>query len=82
MQNSILVFTFFVLDHKYPFWENLIHQNYQFKVKLNTSANQNMQNTIVMFRFSVLDRKYPFLENLVQKIKLVSLSSNLVPRLI
>ena len=32
--------------------------------------------------FSVLDRKYPFWRNLVQKIKIVSLSWNLVPRLI
>ena len=32
--------------------------------------------------FSVLDREYPFGGNLVQKIKIVSLSRNLVPTLI
>ena len=31
--------------------------------------------------FSVLDRKYSFSANLVQKIKMVSLRQNLVPRL-
>ena len=34
------------------------------------------------FRFSALDWKYPFWANLVQKIKIVSLSWNLVPKLI
>ena len=37
---------------------------------------------MVMFTFSVFDWKYPFWENLVQKIKIVSLSRNLVSRLI
>ena len=41
-----------------------------------------MQNSVVVFSFSVLDRKNPFWANLVQKIKIVSLSWNLVPRLI
>ena len=35
-----------------------------------------------MFTFSVLDQKNPFWVNLVKKIKIVSLSWNLVPRLI
>ena len=41
-----------------------------------------MQNSMVVFIFTVLDRKHTFLVNLVQKIKIVSLSWNLVPRLI
>ena len=27
MQNSIVVFTFFALDQKYPFWANLVQKN-------------------------------------------------------
>ena len=37
---------------------------------------------MVLFMFSVLEQKHPFWANLVQKIKSVSLSSNLVPGLI
>ena len=35
---------------------------------------------MVVFTFSVLDQKDPFWANLVEKIKIVSLSQNLVPR--
>ena len=41
-----------------------------------------MENWMALFAFSGLDRKHPFCANLVQKIKIVSLSWNLVPRLI
>ena len=41
-----------------------------------------MQNSMVVFTFSVLHQKRPFWANLIQKIKTVSLSWNLVPRLI
>ena len=34
---------------------------------------------MVMFTFFVLDRTHPFWGNLVQKIKILSLSWNLVP---
>ena len=44
--------------------------------------NLNIQNSMVVFTFFLLDQKYPFLANLVRKIKIVSLSLNLVPRLI
>ena len=40
-----------------------------------------MQNSMVVFTFSVLDRKHPFWANLVQKIKIVRLNLNLVPKL-
>ena len=41
-----------------------------------------MQNSMVVFTFCVLDRKHSFWESLVQKLNIVSLSGNLVPRLI
>ena len=41
-----------------------------------------MQNSMVVFNFSVLEWKHPFWANLVEKIKIVSLSWNLVPRLV
>ena len=41
-----------------------------------------MYNSMAVFTFSVLDGKHPFWANLVQKIKIVSFSWNLVPRLI
>ena len=41
-----------------------------------------MQYSMVMFFFLVFDRKYPFSANLVQKVKIISLSWNLVGRLI
>ena len=37
---------------------------------------------MVVFTFSVLDRKHPFWANLFQQIRIVSLSWNLIPRLI
>ena len=58
------------------------NQTSQFKVKFGTYSNLNMQNSVVVFTFPVLDRKHRLWANLVQKIKIVSLSWNLVPRLI
>ena len=58
------------------------NQNYQLKLKFGTYTNSNMQNSMVMFTFSVFDRKYPYWANLVQKVKIISWSWNLVPRLI
>ena len=56
--------------------------NCQFKLKFGTKTDPNMENSIVTFTFSVLDLKYTFWTNLVQKVKVVSLSWNLVPTLI
>ena len=39
-----------------------------------------MQSSVMMFNFSVFDEKLDFLVNLIKKIKIVSLSRNLVPR--
>ena len=40
-----------------------------------------MQNSVMLFAFFVFDWKYPFWANLVQKVKIISLSWNLVPTL-
>ena len=37
---------------------------------------------MALFTFSTLDQKHTFGANLIQKIKMISLSSNLLPRLI
>ena len=70
MQNSIVLLTFFVSEHKYYFGVNLVQKipNYQFKLKFGTWTNLNLQNSIVMFTLSVFDWKYPFIGNLFQKI--------------
>ena len=58
------------------------YQNCHFKLKFGMYSNSNMDNSMVIFNFSIFDWKYPFWVNLVQKFKIVSLSGNLVPRLI
>ena len=126
MQNSVVMFTFSVLEWKYHFCTSLdqkikiVSLNWnlvprliqtcriqwwrsfflfstgntnlgkfgpkiqicQFNVKPSSYANSNMQNLMVVFTFSVLNRKYPLWANLVQKNKTVTLSWNLVPRII
>ena len=49
------IFTFSVLNRKYPFSGKfgLKNQNYQFRLKLGTWNNLNIQNSKVMFIFSV-----------------------------
>ena len=77
---------FFLFGPEIPFLVNFgqkkKNQNCQFKLKFGTKTNWNMQNSMVMFILFVLDKKYHFLTMLVQKNKSVSLSWNLVPRLI
>ena len=58
------------------------NQNCQFKLKFGTKTNLNMENSMVAFTLAVLDWEFPFWENLIQAIKVVSLSWNLVPKLI
>ena len=126
MQNSMMLFTFFVFDWKYPFWANLVQkiriinlswnlvprliqicriqwpcslflfltgttyfgqfgpksQNYHFKLNFGGQSNSNMQNSMMLFTFFVFDRKYPVTANLFQKIRIINLSSNVVPRVI
>ena len=58
------------------------NQNRQFKLGFGTKTNSNMHNSMVMITVSVLDRKHSFWANLVQKIKIINLTCNLVPRMI
>ena len=90
MQNSVVVFTFSVLERKHPFLANLEtpflgkfgpkNQNRQSKLKFSTQIDSNMQKSVALFTFFILDRKQPFWTNLVQKIKIVSLRRNVAPR--
>ena len=57
-------------------------QTCPFKVTLDRWSNSNMQNSVTLFTFFIFDWKYPFCANLVQNVKIVSLSWNLVPRLV
>ena len=51
-------------------------------MNFGTYSKSNMYNSVVVFIFSPLDGKSLLWANLVEKIKVVSLSRNLVPRLI
>ena len=51
-------------------------------MNFGTYSKSNMYNSVVVFIFSALDGKPLLWANLVEKIKVVSLSRNLVPRLI
>ena len=70
----MVVFTFSVLDQKYPFWTKLFqkNKNCQFNLKFGTKTNSNMQNSMVVFILFVLGWKYQFWANLIQKIKIVT----------
>ena len=79
MHNLVVMLTFSVFEQKYPFGANLVQKNnFQFKLKFGTQINSNMHNSMVVFTFSVLEWEYHFWENLVQKVKIVSLSWNLL----
>ena len=72
MQNSIVMLTFFVSEHKYYFGVNLVQKipNCQFKLKFGTWTNLNLQNSIVMFTLSVFTGSILFLEIYFKKLKL------------
>ena len=58
MLNSIIKFTFSVLDQKDPFWANLfqtLKTAYLFKMEFGTYIKLNMVNLMVTFIFSALD---------------------------
>ena len=80
MQNSMVVFTFSVLDQKNPFWSKDL--SCLFKIKFDSKTNLNMQNSIVVSILPVWGWKYSFLGEFAKKIKIFSLSWKLVPRLI
>ena len=58
------------------------NQGCQFSLKFGSETKSNILNSVVQFTFSVLEGKHPFWANLVQKIKIVSLSQNLIASLI
>ena len=80
----MVMFVFFCFGVEIPFWGKFSprSQNYQLKLKFGTYTNSNMQNSMMLLSFFVFEWKYPFSTNLVQKIKIVTLSWNLVPTLI
>ena len=81
-QNSMVISVHFWLKILFFYklgWKN---QNCQFKLKFVTKTNPSMKNSMVVFAFSFLDCKCRLWANLVRNIKIVSLSWNLVTRLI
>ena len=72
MKNSMALFTFSVLERKYPFSGKFGSKNEtcQFKLKFGTKNNSNMQNLMVMFNFFVLDQKHTFEQIWFKKSKL------------
>ena len=77
----MMLFTFFVLEWKHPFWAGKFDPNCQyllFKVKLDTLTNSIMQNSMAVFTFCFFDQKRFFWASLVQNVKIVSLMLNLV----
>ena len=79
MQNCVVVFTFSVLEGKYPFWANLVRKIKNFTLSWSLVPRliriSRIQWWCSLFLFST--RK-----TLFQKLKIVSLSWDLVPRLI
>ena len=56
--------------------------NSQFKSKLGAYTYSNIQSLMMMFTFTLFNQKDALWAYLIQKIKIASLSWNLVPRLI
>ena len=85
MQNSMVLFTLSVFDWKYFFGKfGLKKQNCQFESKFYTRLIWYVEllRKYVVVTFSILDQNNGFGGNLVRKIKIISLSRNLVTRLI
>ena len=71
IMNSKVVFTFFVLDRKYPFLSKFgpKNENCLFKMKLS--------NSMAMFIWPAMTRKHTIWTNLVQKIQIICWGWNL-----
>ena len=84
MQNSVVMFTFFTFEQKYPFCANLVQNAKIISLSLNLVATLTWicrtQWCCSLSLFSTGNT--PFLAHLVQKIKIIHLSWNLVSRLI
>ena len=82
-QPEIPILGKFVLDLRYPFWANLVQKNQncsKWNLVLRLIWILRIQKTMLAFRVS--DRKCLFWANFVPKIKIISLSWNLIPILI
>ena len=83
--NSMVVFSFCILDGKKLFLASLV-QNIKIVILSwnlvpRLINNLNMQNSMMLFARSVLDWKHSFWESFVQKLSIVRLNWNLVPML-
>ena len=74
-------FQFFFFRAEYPFLLNLVQKSKLFQLKFGTKTNWNVLN-LMMFAFSFLCCEFPVRVNLVHKNETVSLSWNLVTKLI
>ena len=87
MQNSMMMFTFSVFNHKYPSWENLIQKSKIVQSEIWHKdyfeyAESNCGVHFICFRLEIPFLGYPFWSNLVQKFKIDSLSWKLIQKLI
>ena len=82
IQNSMVMFTFPILEQVVfdKFCANI--QNCQLILKFGALTYPNMQNLMVMLNISSFDWNYPFWANLLQKMKNAHLNWKLVPWLI
>ena len=84
MQNSMVMFIYFVFDWKYPFWANLVQ-----KIKIISWSWNLVPGLIQICRIQWCCSRYFFFEwkdclwvNLVQKVEIFGWNWNLVPALI
>ena len=52
MQNSVVVFSFSVLDQKYSFWENFVHKNKIFSLSQFVSLSCCQPEKLFFDKFS------------------------------
>ena len=82
MQNSMVKFTFSVLDQKYLFWANLV-QKLKIFCWIWDFASRLTQRCKMLWLFLLFYLLFnTFSVNLVKKFKIVSLNESLIPRLI
>ena len=62
MKSSMVMFTFFVFNQKYPFLRKSgpKRPNHQFKLKFGSQSNSDMKNSVILVTFFVFDWKYLF----------------------
>ena len=65
--NSMVVFTFSVLDGKDPIWQNIKIVRLSLNLEHKLINNLNTKNSMVVFSFSVLDKKHSFWIKFLEK---------------